>query len=72
MLESVVRLSEAHAKLMHRKTVEVMDVIVATTLIECSLNRTLAFGSVNAFFNLSFFMWEIWLAFLSLQTLSFQ
>ena len=50
MFESVMRLSEAHAKLMHRKTVEVMDVIVATTLVECSLNRTLAFGSVNCFF----------------------
>jgi DNA helicase MCM9 len=36
MLESIVRLSQAHAKLMHRKSVEVMDVVVAITLIECS------------------------------------
>ena len=47
MLESIVRLSQAHAKLMHRKTVEVMDAVVAITLIECSLNRTSAFGTVN-------------------------
>ena len=47
MLESIVRLSQAHAKLMHRKSVEVMDVVVAITLIECSSNRTESFGTVN-------------------------
>jgi DNA helicase MCM9 len=47
MLESIVRLCQAHAKLMHRETVEVMDVVVAITLIECSSNRTEAFDSVN-------------------------
>jgi DNA helicase MCM9 len=47
MLESVVRLSQAHAKLMHRKLVEVMDVVVAIILIECSSNRTEIFGDVN-------------------------
>jgi len=32
---------------MHRKLVEVMDVVVAITLVECSSNRTEMFGNVN-------------------------
>lgn len=47
MLESTIRLSHGHAKLMHRKVVEVMDVVVAIALLECSSNRTEVFGNVD-------------------------
>ena len=47
MLESVIRLSQAHAKLMLRDKVVVMDAVVCITLIECSLNKSSAFGDVN-------------------------
>ena len=47
MLESVIRLSQAHAKLMLQDTVRVMDTVVAITLIECSINKTASFGNVN-------------------------
>lgn len=47
LLESIIRLSQAHAKLMMRDTVLVMDAVVAITLIECSLNKSASFGDVN-------------------------
>jgi DNA helicase MCM9 len=47
MLESVIRLSQAHAKLMLRDEVMVMDAVVAITLMECSINKTASFGNVN-------------------------
>ena len=47
MLESVIRLSQAHAKLMLRKNVVVMDAVVSIMLIECSLNKTASWGDVN-------------------------
>jgi hypothetical protein len=37
----------AHAKLMLRDRVLVMDAVIAITLVECSLNRTATFGNVN-------------------------
>ncbi|CAF1050076.1 unnamed protein product [Didymodactylos carnosus] len=37
-LESTVRLAQAHAKLMFRKTVDVIDAIIAVVLMEASLN----------------------------------
>ncbi len=47
MLESVIRLSQAHAKLMLRDKVIVMDAVVCIALIECSLNKSSSFGDVN-------------------------
>ena len=47
MLESIIRLSQAHAKLMMHDKVQIMDAIVAITLVECSSNRTESFGTVN-------------------------
>lgn len=47
MLESVIRLSQAHAKLMLRNQVLVIDAVVSITLIECSLNKSASFGDVN-------------------------
>jgi DNA helicase MCM9 len=47
MLESIIRLSQAHAKLMFRNEVLVMDAVVAITLMECSLNKSASFGNVN-------------------------
>jgi DNA helicase MCM9 len=47
MFEGVIRLSQAHAKLMMRDKVIVMDAVIAIILIECSINKIASFGDVN-------------------------
>ena len=37
LLESLVRLAQAHAKLLGRGEVTLMDAVVAVTLVECSM-----------------------------------
>jgi DNA helicase MCM9 len=39
--------TKAHAKLMLKPEVQIMDAIVAISLMECSLNKTAWFGDVN-------------------------
>ncbi len=43
----VIKFIKAHAKLMLREEVLVMDAIVVITLLECSLNKTAQFNNVN-------------------------
>uniref|UniRef100_A0AAY4CHH9 DNA helicase MCM9 n=1 Tax=Denticeps clupeoides TaxID=299321 RepID=A0AAY4CHH9_9TELE len=48
MLESLVRLAEAHARLMFRETVTVEDAVVVVSVMECSMQGGALLGDVNA------------------------
>ncbi|XP_036438592.1 DNA helicase MCM9 [Colossoma macropomum] len=47
MLESLGRLSEAHARLMFREMVTVEDAVVAVSVMECSMQGGALLGNVN-------------------------
>ncbi|XP_063692137.1 DNA helicase MCM9-like [Bolinopsis microptera] len=47
MLESLVRLSQAHAKLMMHERVELEDAIVTISLVECTMLNSSLLGSVS-------------------------
>eukprot|EP00118_Oscarella_pearsei_P018417 m.188625 g.188625 ORF g.188625 m.188625 type:complete len:552 (+) comp39391_c1_seq5:284-1939(+) len=48
LLESMVRLSQAHARLMFRHHVLILDAIVAITIMESSMQTAALLGGVNA------------------------
>lgn len=48
LLESLIRLAQAHARLMYRDVVTLQDAIVAVTCVECSMQNTALLGGVNA------------------------
>uniref|UniRef100_A0AAY5K511 DNA helicase MCM9 n=1 Tax=Esox lucius TaxID=8010 RepID=A0AAY5K511_ESOLU len=48
MLESLLRLAEAHARLMFRDTVTVEDAVVVVSVMECSMQGGALLGDVNA------------------------
>ena len=48
LLESLIRLAQAHARLMFRGVVTVQDAIVAVTCVECSMQNSALLGSMNA------------------------
>ncbi|XP_019635611.1 PREDICTED: DNA helicase MCM9-like isoform X1 [Branchiostoma belcheri] len=48
LLESLVRLAQAHARIMMHQEVRVQDAVVAVTLMECSMQGAALFGGVNA------------------------
>uniref|UniRef100_A0A671MGL5 DNA helicase MCM9 n=1 Tax=Sinocyclocheilus anshuiensis TaxID=1608454 RepID=A0A671MGL5_9TELE len=48
MLESLSRLSEAHARLMFREMVTVEDAVVVVSVMECSMQGGALLGNVNA------------------------
>ncbi|XP_036942594.1 DNA helicase MCM9 isoform X2 [Acanthopagrus latus] len=50
MLESLSRLSEAHARLMYRETVTIEDAVMAVSVMECSMQGGALLGNVNALF----------------------
>ncbi|KAK0060388.1 DNA helicase MCM9 [Biomphalaria pfeifferi] len=47
LLQSMIRLAQAHARLMFRETVTVQDAVVAVTLMESSMQGTALLGGVN-------------------------
>ena len=48
LLESMVRLTQAHARLMFKQTAEIQDAIFAIILMECSLNCTSLDSALSA------------------------
>lgn len=48
LLESLIRLAQAHARLMFREVVTVQDAIVAVTCVECSMQNSALLGNMNA------------------------
>ncbi|CAH3154559.1 unnamed protein product [Pocillopora meandrina] len=48
LLESLIRLAQAHARLMCREFVTVQDAITAVTCVECSMQNSALLGSMNA------------------------
>ena len=48
LLESLIRLAQAHARLMFREFVTVQDAIVAVTCVECSMQNSALLGNMNA------------------------
>uniref|UniRef100_A0A8P4KL50 DNA helicase MCM9 n=1 Tax=Dicentrarchus labrax TaxID=13489 RepID=A0A8P4KL50_DICLA len=47
MLESLIRLAEAHARLMYRETVTIEDAVMAVCVMECSMQGGALLGNVN-------------------------
>jgi DNA helicase MCM9 len=47
LLESLVRLAQAHARLMCHSEVTLMDAVVAVSVMECSLQSSALLGGVN-------------------------
>ncbi|XP_056619591.1 DNA helicase MCM9 isoform X1 [Triplophysa dalaica] len=48
MLESLLRLAEAHARLMFRETVTVEDAVIVVSVMECSMQGGALLSNVNA------------------------
>ncbi|KAI7800133.1 putative DNA helicase MCM9, partial [Triplophysa rosa] len=48
MLESLIRLAEAHARLMFRETVTVEDAVIVVSVMECSMQGGALLSNVNA------------------------
>ena len=48
LLESLIRLAQAHAKLVNRATVEVQDAVYAILVTECSAATSKILGPINA------------------------
>lgn len=48
LLESLIRLAQAHARLMCRHVVTIQDAIVAVTCVECSMQNSALLGATNA------------------------
>lgn len=48
LLESLIRLAQAHARLMFREFVTAQDAIVAVTCVECSMQNSALLGNMNA------------------------
>ena len=48
LLESLIRLAQAHARLMYREVVTTQDAVVAVTCVECSMQNTALLGAMNA------------------------
>jgi DNA helicase MCM9 len=43
----LIRLAQAHARLMFRNTVTVQDAVVAVSIVECSMQSTAILGATN-------------------------